>query len=197
MKNIHLIPTDKRSILSDCVNYKHVYITSDEEIKGGDWCLDTFNSSVYVATKVVLHNIKSLEYEKYIKKIILTTDQDLIADGVQSIDDEFLEWFVKNPSCESVEIQRVLIMDSIAPKNLYEYKIIIPQEEPKQEIKNDISVSSRIEHITDKEQLKIIEFIIDYSFRDKKEIYTNGTILVPLFRVLDAISQKGEPYQSS
>jgi len=66
-----------------------------------------------------------------------------------------------------------------------------------QEIKNDISVSSRIKHITDEEKLKIIDFIIDYSFKDSKQVYTNGAILVPLFRVLDAVSQKGEPYQSS
>jgi len=64
-----------------------------------------------------------------------------------------------------------------------------------QEIKNDISVSSRLKHITDEEQLKIIDFIIDYSFKDSKEVYTNGTILVPLFRVLDAIGQRGEQYQ--
>ena len=38
------------------------------------------------------------------KKIILTTDQDLIKDGVQAIDDDFLEWFVKNPSCEVVDV---------------------------------------------------------------------------------------------
>jgi hypothetical protein len=56
--------------------------------------------------------------------------------------------------------------------------------------KNDISVSSRIKSITDEEKLKIIDFIIEYSFKDKHEIYTNGTILVPLFRVLDAILQK-------
>lgn len=64
-----------------------------------------------------------------------------------------------------------------------------------QEIKNDVSVSSRLKHITDEEQLKIINFIIDYSFKDSKEVYTNGTILVPLFRVLDAIEQRGEQYQ--
>lgn len=64
-----------------------------------------------------------------------------------------------------------------------------------QKIKNDISVSSRLKYITDKEQLKIIDFIIDYSFQDKEQIYTNGRILVPLYRVLDAIIQKGEPYQ--
>jgi hypothetical protein len=61
-----------------------------------------------------------------------------------------------------------------------------------QEIKNDISVSSRIKHITDEKDLKIIDFIIDYSFKDEKQVYTNGTILVPLYRVLDAISQSKE-----
>lgn len=66
-----------------------------------------------------------------------------------------------------------------------------------QEIKNDISVSSRLKHITDEEKLKVIDFIIDYSFKDKQQVYTNGTILVPLFRVLDAIAQSGEPYQSN
>jgi hypothetical protein len=76
----------------------------------------------------------------------------LIADGVQSIDDEFLEWFVKNPSCEFVEtkISRYKhyyktgeIMTSLSPTPDFSsrnmqcekvqpiYKIIIPQEEPK------------------------------------------------------------------
>ena len=64
------------------------------------------------------------------------------------------------------------------------------------EIKNDISVKSRLVGMTD-EQLKIIDFIIDYSFKDNQEVYTNGTILVPLFRVLDAISQEGNQYQES
>lgn len=64
----------------------------------------------------------------------------------------------------------------------------------KEEIKNEISVSSRLKYITNEESLKIIDFIIDYSFKDNQEIYTNGTILVPLFRVLDAIALKGEQY---
>ena len=66
----------------------------------------------------------------------------------------------------------------------------------KEEIKEDISVKSRLQYITDEEQLKVIDFIIDYSFKDSKEVYTNGTILVPLFRVLDAIQQKGNQYQT-
>jgi hypothetical protein len=65
----------------------------------------------------------------------------------------------------------------------------------KEEIKNNVSISSRLECITDEEYLKTIEFILDYSFKDTQEVYTNGTILVPLFRVLDAIIQKGKQYQ--
>jgi hypothetical protein len=68
----------------------------------------------------------------------------------------------------------------------------------KEEIKNDVSIKSRLDTTTlTDEQLKIINFIIDYSFKDNQEIYTNGAILVPLFRVLDAIAQNGEQYQSN
>jgi hypothetical protein len=83
----------------------------------------------------------------YCKKIVLTTDQDLIADGVQAIDDDFLEWFVKNPTCEYVEIESNYRVKSgtieehkqgVAGYEYYEYKIIIPQEELKQvPIEND------------------------------------------------------------
>ena len=66
----------------------------------------------------------------------------------------------------------------------------------KEEIKQDVAIKSRLQYITDEEQLKVIDFIIDHSFKDSKEVYTNGTVLVPLFRVLDAIEQKGNGYQT-
>ena len=66
----------------------------------------------------------------------------------------------------------------------------------KEEIKQDVAIKSRLQYITDEEQLKVIDFIMDYSFKDSKEVYTNGTVLVPLFRVLDAIEQKGNQYQT-
>jgi hypothetical protein len=65
------------------------------------------------------------------QKIILTTDQDLIKDGVQAIDDEFLKWFFKNPSCESVEVESMVNMIQFTPREFI-YKIIIPNQEPKQ-----------------------------------------------------------------
>ena len=60
----------------------------------------------------------------------------------------------------------------------------------------DVSIKNKLQYITDEEQLKVIDFIMDYSFKDSKEVYTNGTILVPLFRVLDAMEQKGNQYQT-
>jgi hypothetical protein len=144
MKNVHVIPIEKEStgyILGKCIKElsdvkigqfvkthymlfdkeyfqpQSIYITSDEDIKEEDWCLGMDGIFQYKG-KV---NLPDVELPK---KIILTTDQDLIADGVQSIDDEFLEWFVKNPICESV----VVVNDEYVDL----YKIITPEEEPEQ-----------------------------------------------------------------
>jgi hypothetical protein len=143
MKNIHLIPTDKPSRLYfedvkfklteydypnvDYAQNQHIYITNDEEIKEGDWVFGMDGIFQYKG-KV---NLPDVELPK---KIILTTDLELIADGIQAIDDEFLEWFVKNPSCESVEVKKGFEDGTSYGYNFLDYKIIIPQEEPKQEI---------------------------------------------------------------
>jgi hypothetical protein len=163
MKNIHVLPTDKPSRLQLNVNTKklilfnniqsnnesvhlitqNIYITSDEEIKEGDWYLNTeekngvmnpFYGKLYIANQSIKE--VSYDYMPNLKKIILTTDVDLIKDGVQSIDDEFLEWFVKNPNCEMVEVFKerhhgVEFIDDY-PKGFFDYQIIIPQEESKQ-----------------------------------------------------------------
>jgi hypothetical protein len=168
MKNIHIISTDKPSRLYsyksidlylhseivdansanlNCKN-QNIYITSDEEIKEGDWVFDN-DANQAVAYKYLRVN-PNLPNFPYYKKIILTDNKDLIKDGVQAIDDEFLEWFVKNPSCESVEVILYLksITNPITNEDYptvqyrhfdlnkmickYEYKLIIPKEEVKQ-----------------------------------------------------------------
>lgn len=137
--------------------YVNVYITSDEEIKEGDvvkipcgvgkvkelfWKFGNDNPS-YIVEDIFIYKLRygqkegelqinSFRYED-VKKITLTTDQDLINDGIQAIDDEFLEWFVKNPSCEFV----MTIPDVIGLRDVFQptgkdlYKIIIPKEETK------------------------------------------------------------------
>jgi hypothetical protein len=124
----NILRLEKGYDLSPC--NQNIYITSsNEEIKKGDYILDNIlvNKKPIRVTKELLED----GLLKEDKKIILTTEEELINDGVQAIDDEFLEWFVKNPSCEGVKVERMYIIDSIRPKNLIEYKIIIPQEEPK------------------------------------------------------------------
>ena len=156
MKNIHLLPTDKPSRLytnngtlhldkySSASNgitiNQNIYITSDEEIKGyGEVVFDIKNN------KVVKWEHPIATTTPYFKKIILTTDQDLINDGVQSIPDEFLQWYIKNPSCEEVEViieykdgygnwfkydKEFWDKRDNKPKFGTRYKIIIPKEEP-------------------------------------------------------------------
>ena len=75
----------------------HMYITNDEEIKEGDWCLYLGLSMTWFKL-IEIDDYKlywgSREYfnKNLCKKIILTTDPKLIEDKVQQIDDEFLEW---------------------------------------------------------------------------------------------------------
>ncbi len=152
MKNIHILPTDKPSFGKYLVLNKegklciwntntmgdqkslpvqHIYITSDEEIKEGGYVF--WEDKIYTYGEFM--KMKTPVYTDYFS-IILTTDRDLIKDGVQAIDDEFLEWFVKNPSCEFVEVDKIPDLQSYNEKtNKCElvYVIIIPQEEYKQE----------------------------------------------------------------
>jgi hypothetical protein len=129
MKNIYILPTNKL--------IQNIYITSDEEIKEGDWYLTFLNHEVIGKPRKCEDsnwNFSSC------KKIILTTDQNL--DGIQPIDDEFLEWFVKNPSCEMVEVDLWTIekrKGEYFNPPLKEYEIIIPQEEPKALTKLEIA----------------------------------------------------------
>jgi len=223
MKNIHILPTDKpsRLYLGDNGNFvfgmlqnsiqskndnftnQNIYITSDEEIKEGDWVIKKYETKfpesnaneVLQVNKINTNNgylpngnyynfsnyltvvvydrpfqgsndndISRKSFNNGFKKIILTTDPSL--DGVQAIDDEFLEWFVKNPSCEVVEVKQcktpldcgktyneelttqtikcskcgVVSTYPFEDDDHYcpSYKIIIPKEEPKQDLEKEM-----------------------------------------------------------
>lgn len=83
---------------------------------------------------VIKHKNKwYLQSETGYKEILLSTDDQLIKDGVQKIDDEFLEWFVKNPSCEFVKIDHERVLWEDGRITHYTYRVIIPKEEPKQD----------------------------------------------------------------
>jgi hypothetical protein len=106
---------------------KELFITSDEEIKDarphkGKWHLE--EGQILNKFPDYLTDLSEC------KLVIMTTDPKLIADGVQAIPDEFLEWFVKNPSCERVEVKKGFADGSAYGYDFLSYKIIIPKEEP-------------------------------------------------------------------
>ena len=144
MKNIHVLPTDKPTRLftsdSDLVlagypatefkTGKNIYITSDESIKVGDYSYEMRNIIDKIDESYDLEVMNAIA-----SKIILTTDVELIADGIQAIPEEFLEWFVKNQSCPNVNVEKQYITplgDVVATcydNERLTYKIIIPKED--------------------------------------------------------------------
>ena len=182
-KNCWVIPTDKPSRLwtnnlrrrleldefpEQHLNQiaKHIYITNDEEIKDGYYLDLTHN--------IIMKSVFYPSSDKNCKKIILTTDPDL--DGVQKIDDEFLEWFVKNPSCEWVEVDLVSVNEfgSEITVNGYGfdkfiYKITIPKEEPTEEAKqraeNYMSLKGALEPKQESLEEVAHEMLVDYGIK--------------------------------
>ena len=177
MKNIHVLPANKPSSLYSSGNFgispQNIYITSDEEIKVGDWVLYTKGNKIHCQKLENKNDVELANIEDSgAFKIILTTDQDLIKDGVQSIDDEFLEWFVKNPSCEFVEV----VDDWNSPRiDAYEYKIIIPKEEPKQETLEEVS-EMHFEWTKDDETLTCKDHFISGAKWQQERICTSDFI---------------------
>jgi hypothetical protein len=182
MKNIYTLPTNKPSKLyvrndvtpifysnfqGDAVN---IYITSDEEIK--EWYI--------YEDRLLRASVNHSKYEiLYGKPVILTTEQDLIDDGVQAIDDEFLEWFVKNSSCEFVEVK----IDSYIDKDISEskvfvdYKIIIPKKESKSIIEKMKSLQKQWQKDMDKSLQETLEEAMKqngYSDTPSDELWREG-----------------------
>jgi hypothetical protein len=116
-------PTKEFPINSSLIDPVNIYITSDEQPKYKDYY--TIDGK-----KIYYCNTLNPKRNNHYKKIILTTDQDLIKDGVQAIEDEFLEWFVKNPSFEYVEAKSIKTIPALqlTGNNHCFYKITIPKK---------------------------------------------------------------------
>ena len=148
MKNVHLLQTEtylaKLQLDRDygtltifdepCISNgqdfvgANLYITSDENIKDvrphkGKWQLE--DGLMLNKFPTYLTDLSEC------KLVIMTTDQNLIADGVQKIDDEFLEWFVQNSS-----FAIPIVTTTVNGKSLYRTNIGFEswkKEESKQE----------------------------------------------------------------
>lgn len=163
MKNIFLIPTPKESRLwrdldsnklrfdnistpnsnecTKCSN-EYVYITTDSKFVRDEYITDGIR--VIKATPKLV-DAQGLVDRRDWKKIIITTDPELIKDGVHPIGEEFLKWFIKNPTCIKVEVVYGLFNPmgrQVDPNDLgqnhskcvWKYKIITTKEEQKQHL---------------------------------------------------------------
>jgi hypothetical protein len=164
MRNVHLITKEQEG--ADVLHQYH-YITNDERIKEGDWFLNTLNGKLDKCDDLIYE--KNVNHSNWCKKIILTDNPDLIKNGVQAIDDEFLQWFVKNPSCEFVEVSYgVLKPFQSVDKG---YMIHLPDNEvlgePKQETLDKKSL-----YIQDyKSRISALQYVIDfYEILTKEDI---------------------------
>jgi hypothetical protein len=209
MKNIHVLPTDKASrllmskrnhlqFLKDNASlnpnnhfegsYQNIYITSDEYI-GLSYYLDG-----NLVRKGVIDNKEYWKVRKDYKKIILTDNKDLIKDGVQAIDDEFLQWFVKNPSCEEVEVETTRERNGYHSKHKKSYKIIIPQEEPKQSTVGKEFYESTDEIITVYKQdiIQLIEDRILSEYKKHSASLPDEWAKIAAYKIYKSISDKME-----
>jgi hypothetical protein len=200
MRNIHLIATVKPSRLvqkritkeikisslnnPQIWNNVNIYITDTEKPKVGDWVYRD-SGVVFKMTEELLDYYESIKSKDIHKryKITLTDNKDLINDGVQEIPEDFLQWFIQNPSCEEVETKRELIeKPAKSCAYYYHYKIVIPQEEPKQEKERGITIT----HVGKQETLEEValrlypKVIIDpYNpsedlLEEERNIFING-----------------------
>ena len=189
MKNIYIVPTDNPSRLhlwtdengtrletcelkySHSRNKQNLYITNKEEIKD---CFALTDLDKIV--KVDRYN-EELWHNHNCKKIILTTDLDLIADGVEKIDDTFIEWFLKNQHCEFVKVFNSKWVLGGEIKDFY--KIIIPKVEPKKEIIQKLS-NPLFQNLKNKNMKK--EKKVNYKiYKGGKKIATTSTYDTALY----------------
>jgi hypothetical protein len=165
MKNLFVLPTPKPSRLQlkmdntfhiengqsiPLRSYQHIYIISDETFNKDSWCLHQIQHEYYL-TKA--HEDNALLHYK----VILTTDPELIKNGVQAISDTFLEWFIKHPTCEQVDVIYGLFNPmgrQVDPMNLtqnhsecvWKYQIMIKEtiEEASERLFNDFQKENQI-----------------------------------------------------
>jgi len=159
MKNIYLLPTDKpsrlyyhsdlkqlaltnKTMLREFVINQNIYITSNSKFVRDEYITDGIE---VMKSTPKLVDAQGLVDRRDWKKILMTTDPELIKDGVYPIGEEFLKWFVENPTCFKVEVVYGLFNPmgrQVDPNDLgqnhskcvWKYKIITTKEEQKQHI---------------------------------------------------------------
>ena len=129
-------------MLREFVINQNIYITSNSKFVRDEYITD--GVEVMKATPKLVE-AQGLVDRRDWKKILMTTDPELIKDGVHPIGEDFLQWFVENPTCIKVEVVYGLFNPmgrQVDPNDLgqnhskcvWKYKIITTKEEQKQHL---------------------------------------------------------------
>jgi hypothetical protein len=124
---IHIFSKNDSVEYGKTTKHFNIHITSEEEIKLGDWVYCTKQGFIEVAKQEV--DPSEIKGNIFMKKIIMSTQEFLINDGVQAISKDFLEWFVKNPDVLSVKIRQLAQVDCSNKLFNMEYQTVIPVTE--------------------------------------------------------------------
>jgi hypothetical protein len=142
-QNIFLIPTDAETNLVESNGYfgflknyckpilhrgYYVYITSEEIPKNGDLCLKIVGFNEFEVAIIKTENLSSEEVKEKYKYILFTNNPLYEYYKTLPLSNEFMEWFIKNPLSEYIELSRTK----------YTYSIKVPTvqvENPKLETK--------------------------------------------------------------
>lgn len=139
-KHGNLFLSNEIKSYSDCTN-QNIYITSDKEIKESNWCLQVETNEIFKIKEILekqqvyLDTDGKTHYDNFdpwnVKKIIMTTNSDLIADGVQSIENKFIEWYINNSDCKQIEVVYLGKLNKVDS-----YELILPKQSNKWKLSN-------------------------------------------------------------
>lgn len=126
------------------VTNNYIYITEKEPITNVDWYLipntmmtsqsvNKFNEDDFSDKEKALEVLNSL----YGRKVVLTNDPKLIADGVQEVSEDFMIWLAKNP----IEVIELGINKRIVKG--YSYGLN-PDDEPPLEDYYDVIIPTKV-----------------------------------------------------
>ena len=154
-KNLQLSST-----INSIVEGRNIYIISDEFIKGGDYFYSPFQGE----ERILKCNNLVIPFSKD-KKIILTTDIELIRDGVQAVKNDFLQWYINNQSCYSVDIEKEDLV--LNPDKDFFYKIIIPDSNFCNNCNNDVCCCVEVQKPIQLRNPNLPAFPTEFSYGDE------------------------------
>ena len=100
----HLCYQSNKSFKNDRKNRKrfHIYITSDDEIKEGDWCYDPIIKKTFLLQSII--GIPNKVFKIIATSDILLIKDDGYTDHISNVSQSFLKEFVKSGGKEDWEI---------------------------------------------------------------------------------------------